>query len=241
MVGQLPSPEDPHARHASTPAELARLISAKKRDLPLLTWRNGDARLQILHLSDDQRYTIGRRPGMSVAIGWDTKVSALHAELECVGGEWVISDDGLSTNGTRINGHLVHERARLGDQDRIRIGGCLLAFHDTASRRALTRTDVDDPSAALPELTGPERNLLRELCRDYVVHRRPLAVGNEDIANALGYSQDMVKGRLGALYRKWGIDHLPRSKKRAELMMIAVREGIISVRDYGPDERGEQR
>ncbi|MGZ4182186.1 MAG: FHA domain-containing protein [Solirubrobacteraceae bacterium] len=41
---------------------------------------------------------------MDVSIGWDAEVSGLHAELQAFSGEWTIVDDGLSTNGTYVNG-----------------------------------------------------------------------------------------------------------------------------------------
>ena len=48
--------------------------------------------------------TIGRRGETDVSLDWDAQVSGLHAELHHIGGEWTIVDDGLSTNGTFVDG-----------------------------------------------------------------------------------------------------------------------------------------
>ena len=65
---------------------------------------------------------------MDLAIPWDREVSGVHAELQRVGGEWTIVDDGLSTNGTYVNGVRVSGRQRLRDGDRVRIGRTVLAY-----------------------------------------------------------------------------------------------------------------
>ena len=45
------------------------------------------------------RLTIGRGDEVDVSIEGDEGVSRLHAELELVGGSWLVVDDGLSTTG----------------------------------------------------------------------------------------------------------------------------------------------
>ena len=77
---------------------------------------------------------------MDLSIPWDSEVSALHAELHHLGGEWTVVDDGLSTNGTYVNGQRIGGRRRLRDGDRIRVGRTILAYR--AARAAATQQTV---------------------------------------------------------------------------------------------------
>ena len=54
---------------------------------------------------------------------WDPEMSRLHAELVRRAGEWTVSDDGLSQNGTWVNGLRLTGRRRLADGDLLRSGG----------------------------------------------------------------------------------------------------------------------
>jgi hypothetical protein len=236
MLGQLSNPGDPHARHASTPAELVRMNAAKRCGVPLLCWRDDERELQIFALHPGE-YSIGRRPTMSVVIGWDAKVSALHAKLQSTGGEWVISDDGLSTNGTWVNGELICENTRLRDMDVIRIGTCLLAFHAAVAGVDVATTVLEEADELLPEFDDTDRAVLIELCRDYLESGLPQPVETNVIARTLYLSENTIKKRLGKMYERCGIDpadELPRGRKRAELMKLVVRHGIVSPRDYEP-------
>ena len=56
----------------------------------------------------------------------DEEVSRLHAVIECVGSHWTVVDDGMSRNGTFVNGERITGRRRLRQGDSIRIGGTLL-------------------------------------------------------------------------------------------------------------------
>jgi hypothetical protein len=238
MPGQFPNPDDPHGRHASTPAEMVRMNAAKRRRIPLLTWRDDHGELHIRELRSGETYSIGRRPTMAVVIGWDPKVSGLHAQLECVGGEWVISDDGLSKNGTLVNGELIRERSRLRNRDVIRVGTCLLAFHAAeAGEGHFTATHAQEAGDVIPKFDETQRLVLTELCRNYLVYGRPMAAQNQEIADALGYTVDMVKNRLRNMFKTCGIDHLPRNDKRAELIAYVVRNGIVSPTDYDDQPR----
>ena len=46
-------------------------------------------------------------------------------------------------------------------------------------------------------------------------------------------SVDSVKGHLRALFEKFGIGDLPQNQKRVRLVELALRQGVISVRDLG--------
>src|SRR3954464_4139062 len=83
--------------HASTPAELKARLEAERRGVPFLLYRDGDGRQAIAGLdAGANRVTIGRRPDNDVALAGDTEISRVHAQLERVGSDWVLIDDGLS-------------------------------------------------------------------------------------------------------------------------------------------------
>ena len=69
--------------------------------------------------------TIGRSADSTIHLG-DTSVSRRHAELRPSGTGWVIADVG-STNGTKVNGAAVSDKA-LRDGDTITIGDVQLRF-----------------------------------------------------------------------------------------------------------------
>jgi hypothetical protein len=212
---------------------------AMRTGRPLLTWRDALGQLRILELQDVERYSIGRRPSMSVVIAWDARVSGLHAELDCVGGEWVISDDGLSRNGTRVNGELIRQRTRLRDQDRIAVGHSLLAFHAASRDAEITSTMFADEDDAIPAFDATDRDILIELCRDYLVQGRPQATENTVIAATLHLSVNTIKKRLTKMYQRCGIA-LARNDNRAELMRFVVQRGVVSLRDYDHGPAREQ-
>ena len=86
-------------------------------------YRDGEGEQRVLTLApDSDRVTLGREVAADVCLAWDEKVSRLHAELEQIAGEWVLLDDGLSRNGSYVNGERVSGRRRLDDGDLLRFG-----------------------------------------------------------------------------------------------------------------------
>src|SRR5581483_9394133 len=99
---------DPIARHSLSPAELKELLAAERKGQPFLVFRDDKDKLCLFQAGSESRtVTLGRRPGMDISISWDAEVSSLHAELEGFVDEWTIVDDGLSTNGTYVNGERI--------------------------------------------------------------------------------------------------------------------------------------
>src|ERR671929_1379483 len=113
----------PLKAHSASPAELRERIEAERRGRPFLVFRGADREQRILDLEGHgERISVGRGLTNELSLPWDTEVSRLHAELERIGGEWTVSDDGLSRNGTFLNGSRIAGRARLRDGDVIRTG-----------------------------------------------------------------------------------------------------------------------
>src|SRR5204862_131653 len=96
---------------------------------PFLVFRDGSGQEQVVSLEgDNQRLTIGRGSATDVWLEWDREASRVHAALERYGQEWTVVDDGLSRNGTFVNGERVHGHHRLADGDVVRCGSTELLF-----------------------------------------------------------------------------------------------------------------
>src|ERR1044072_7170557 len=93
---------DPFALHASTPAELQRRREAERRGEPFVFYRDGEGTLQLRELRG--AVPIGRRSACTISRAGDSEVSRAHADLQPIGADWAIADDGLSQNGTFVNG-----------------------------------------------------------------------------------------------------------------------------------------
>lgn len=172
--------------------------------------------------------TIGRSAGAEVSISWDLEVSRLHARLERVGDGWTIIDDGLSRNGTFVNGRRLSGRIHLHDRDEIRVGNTRLTFCAPAQPEG-QHTLVNDPLPRRTQLTNAQRAVLVALCRPYKAGDSYVTPAtNQQIAGELFLSVDAVKTHLRALFHKLGIDDLPQNQKRARLADMALQLGLVS-------------
>jgi pSer/pThr/pTyr-binding forkhead associated (FHA) protein len=171
--------------------------------------------------------TIGRASTADVCLSGDIRVSRVHAVLERVGGLWTIVDDGLSRNGTFLNGRRLVHRVRLRDRDKIRIGETVLIF--CAPPQTMSQpTAVADPVPAVTRLTGPQRSILVALCRPFQDdHPYASPASNQQIATELFLSLDAVKTHLRVLFHKFGIEDLPQNQKRARLAEMALELGLV--------------
>lgn len=219
-------PQHPLERHAASPSELRERLAAERRGAPFLLYRDGEGRQVIVELPEDRpRLTIGRSPRTDVALRWDGEVSRLHARLERLGGDWLVSDDGLSRNGTYVNGERLHASRVLRAGDVITTGDTLLAFIAPAGgsiSATLTAADV----AAVPELTPAQRRVLVALCRPMAAHGA--VASNREIADELVVALDTVKGTLSRLFEQFGIGgEVPQNQKRALLARRALQAGVV--------------
>src|SRR3954447_19865533 len=93
-------------------------ILAEREGKPFLLLRDGDRTQRLVRLpTDGDRLTIGRGAGAGLALGRGDSVSRGDAGLERVGYSWAVADDGLSRNGTYVNGKRVRGRQRLEEGD----------------------------------------------------------------------------------------------------------------------------
>jgi hypothetical protein len=178
--------------------------------------------------TDRATLTIGRSSSADVCISGDPEVSRVHATLERLGGQWTLVDDGLSRNGTYVNGRRVTGHVRLRDRDKIKVGETVLTFCAPPQ----TLTDQTMVGAAVPtiaRLTEPQRAVLAALCRPYADGRAyATPASNQQIADELVLSLDAVKTHLRVLFGKFGIEDLPQNQKRGRLAEMALELGLAA-------------
>jgi len=219
-----------HPAAASSSEPKAR-PGAERRAAPFLAYRDGDGLQQLVMLDElPSPVTIGRSAAAGIRLEWDDEVSRLHAELTRVGEDWTIVDDGLSRNGTYINGERISGRRRLRDGDNLRFGGTTILFRAQRDRESPTAAASSLPT--LMALSEAQRRVLTALCRPYK-HSHPYATPatNQQIADELYLSVDAVKTHLRALFQKFGVEELPQNQKRARLVERAFLAGLVTERD----------
>lgn len=212
-------------------AELKAVLAAERNGTPFLRWRDGDERQVLRALeSDDSHITIGRHASCDVALVWDDRVSRTHAQLERIGHGWTLSDDGLSRNGTYLNGARLTMRSVLVPGDSVRVGATLLTYHDPSPDDIVaTRTSE---SMITAQLTPMQHKVLIALCRPYKdggSYATPAS--NTAIAGELFLSVDAVKTHMRGLFDRFGVGHLPQNQKRTRVVELAFRAGIVTERD----------
>jgi DNA-binding CsgD family transcriptional regulator len=216
--------------HALSPSELAYLLEAERRGVPFLAYRDGSGDLRIEALEGLMRVVIGRAEGNDLGLGWDSEVSRTHAQLELVGGDWTLVDDGLSRNGSFVNGERILRRRRLADGDTLRVGNTSILFRSPSPAAEST---VVASAAALVRLTEGERRVLVALCGPLTVPGRAAATpaSNRQIGDELHLSVAGVKTHIRALFAKLDVADLPQYQKRTELARRAVELGLVAPRD----------
>jgi pSer/pThr/pTyr-binding forkhead associated (FHA) protein len=222
----------PPSPHASTAVELKAQIDAERAGEPFLIYRDGAAQHHIKVLDQGcEKLTLGRRSSTDLAFDWDDEVSRLHAELVRKGDDWTLIDNGLSLNGSFVNGEPVRAQRRLHDGDALRLGGTVLIFRnpkDQESRATVPSSEL----RTLVNLTDAQRRVLFALCRpfkDSAAFVTPPT--NEHIAGELYLSVDAVKKHMRGLFEKFDVQHLPQNEKRARLVERAFASGFISAQD----------
>lgn len=213
-------------------AELKLQIEAERAGEPFLVLRDPGGAQRLIPLADRERLVIGREQGVDLRIDGDEAISRLHAELARVGRSWVIADDGLSSNGTFVDGERLRTRRRLRDRDLILVGETGVLYREPAAAAAApapaaTRAAAGD--AEVPALGEVQRRVLVSLCRpllgDHAFAAAPAS--NATIATELFMSVGAVKANLRALFEKFGVDGLPQNQKRVALAEQALSRGAV--------------
>lgn len=189
----------------------------------------GDAPVIVDLGADDRRLIIGRRPANDIVLDWDPEISRVHAALDRVGEEWTVVDEGLSLNGSYLNGTRITSRARLRDGDVLSVGSIAIVFRTAAGSSGSHPTDTALGPRIAARLTPAQRRVLTALCRPLEDTGAPAT--NRQIATELVVGVNAVKSTLHTLFELFGIEALPQNQKRATLARRALHTGAISCRE----------
>jgi pSer/pThr/pTyr-binding forkhead associated (FHA) protein len=224
--------DDPLAPHSLTPAELQEVLVVERAGDPFLVFRDGEGALRIHSLGPGEgAQTLGRRPQTDLQIAWDPEVSGLHAELQVGGGEAAIVDDGLSRNGTFVDGRRVNGRRRLRDGDRVRVGQTVIAVR-IPDARVIQETVTAGDTVLVADLTETQRRVLVALCRPFgagTSFTKPAT--NQEIAAEVFLSVEAVKMHLRTLFAKFELTELAQNEKRVRLAECALQFGVVTQRE----------
>ena len=213
-------------------SELKARLDAERTGHPFLVYRDDQRRQMVIALEAGlDQLSIGRRPSVDVVLDWDEQVSRVHARLERVEEDWTVVDDGLSRNGTFVNGERIFGRRRLSDGDTLRFGSTTMTFRSPQAE-VVAGTMLAGENPAAVELSSGQRRVLVALCRPYkdgAAFASPAT--NQQIAEELFLSVDAVKTHLRVLFAKFGIEQLPQNQKRTRLVERAFLSGVISEHD----------
>jgi pSer/pThr/pTyr-binding forkhead associated (FHA) protein len=197
----------------------------------VLVYRDDTGEQRFVPLEGRTSLTIGRSSGCDVRLAWDERVSGAHAGLDLVGHDWTLVDDGLSRNGTFLNGERLNGRRRLRDGDTFVLGSTSFRFRNT-SRGTTQLTKVGEQMVTAASLSPTQRQVVTALCRPYK-HDDPYATpaSNQRIADELFLSVDAVKTHLRLLFQKFQIEDLPQNQKRVKLVERVLGLGLVSRKD----------
>jgi pSer/pThr/pTyr-binding forkhead associated (FHA) protein len=216
----------PSAFRFLSASEVVERLHAERRGTPFLLILDGDGHQQVMDLPHQEAsLSIGRGPASDVALAWDTEVSRAHGVLERLGDEWTVLDEGLSRNGSFVNGERLHGRRRLRDGDAIRVGHTLLVFR--AGTRGDARTTTVTPDLAPPKLSDAQRRVLAVLCAQGREGAFTGPPSNREIAAELVLSVETVKTHMRALFERFDVGDLPQNRKRLELVRRAFECGLV--------------
>jgi FHA domain len=218
---------------APSPRELKALIEAERTGLPFLHWRDGAGEQQLLMLRADlERVTIGRRAESDLPLTWDREVSRVHALLEPVGEDWTLVDEGLSRNGSFLNGSRVHGRQRLGHGDGMCFGHTRVFYRHPDSGRGSESTARAPGSPSAIPLTEMQRKVLVAMCRPIANSSSATPATNPQIAAEIFLSVDAVKAHLRVLFDRFGVGDLPQNEKRSRLVSLVLSSGVLAPHDF---------
>jgi pSer/pThr/pTyr-binding forkhead associated (FHA) protein len=224
--------DPPAGPKAQTAPELKEQIEAERGGRPFFVYRDesGEQQLLVVQEGSDELW-VGRAEHAGIDLSWDQEVSTLHAQIDVVGDVCTLVDDGLSRNGSFVNGERIRGRRRLRDGDMLRFGATVVLYRapaEVGDDSTVVSSDALDAAGVSPA----QRRVLVALCRpfkDSAAFATPAT--NQEIGAELHLSVDAVKTHLRALFQKFGVEDLPQQQKRVALVQRALQSGLITERD----------
>jgi pSer/pThr/pTyr-binding forkhead associated (FHA) protein len=229
MAGMASAQKGPHP---ATAVELKAQMEAERAGVPFVLYRDDAGEQRIVALGTTRRtLSIGRRESTDVSLSWDGEVSGLHAQVEVLGEDCALVDDGLSRNGSYVNGDRIHGRRRLRDGDVLRFGKTLVVYRAPVGGTS-DSTLIAGDLLSRASVSEAQRRVLLALCRPFKDSSDfATPATNQQIADGLFLSVDAVKTHLRALFAKFEVEDLPQNTKRLALVERALQSGIVSPRD----------
>ncbi len=210
-------------------SELKARIEAERSGWPFLLYQDREDRQHVFVFEPGSvDASVGRVPPADLLLGWDSEVSRRHARFERTQDDWVLVDDGLSSNGTFVNGERVTGRRRLNDGDSLRFGSTTMTFRSPVRAPAGPSDASEAPAEVV--LSTTQRRVLVALCRPYKARFASPATPQQ-IAEELFLSLGEVKTHLMVLCAKLGVKEQPQNETRVRLVERAFSAGLISERD----------
>jgi pSer/pThr/pTyr-binding forkhead associated (FHA) protein len=224
--------DDPRGTGADAPwtgAELRELLALEQAGAEFVVVRAPNGARQLHSLAGRRELVIGRSSESDIVIAGDGEVSRVHARLELLADCWTVLDDGISRNGTYVNGRRIVGRKRLHERDVIGVGRSQLQFHMPAGERnTLTATGGSRP--VLERLSPTQLSILQALCRP-CLGATPFMTpaSNNQIAQEVHLGVDAVKAQMRRLFAIFEISDLPQNRKRIRLAELALNGGLIAI------------
>jgi hypothetical protein len=209
-------------------SEVKLVIEAERAGEPFLQFRGGEGQLVVCPVSSGS-FTIGRSESNQLSVDWDPEVSRFHAELEKRGDQWIVSDQGLSRNGTFVDGERVVGRRRLKDRCLLKFGQTVAIFRSPDEGGSFATTLIGSSTVEVPDLSKTQLAVLNALGRPVIGGGDQIATPatNAEIAEEVFLSVDAVKGHLRILFQKFDVSSLPQNRKRMALVNKAMLAGLI--------------
>ena len=218
---------DVPAQPSAGVSDLKARIEAERAGQPFLLYQDGQDRQRLFLFEPGMTHaSVGREGSSDLLLDWDEQVSRLHARFERAGEDWTVVDDGLSRNGTFVNGERLRGRHRLVDGDTVRFGAITATFR---APRADERPADEAPPAV--DLSSTQRRVLLALARPYKDGAFAAPATNDQIAEELFLSVDEVRTHLMVLFAKVGVEELPQEQRRIRLVERAFYGNLISERE----------
>jgi FHA domain len=213
---------------AESASEMKARVEAEREGRSFVLYRDAhDSQRLFLFGPGLATATVGRQPPADLLLDWDDQVSRQHARFEWLDGALELVDDGLSRNGTFVNGERLSGRRRLSDGDALQFGTTAMTFRSP-------ERDFGEPAGApaAVSLSTSQRRVLTALCRPYGGSSEFASPAtDEQIAEQLFLSVGAVRTHLRILYAKLGVEELPQNETRVRLVERAFSVGLISERD----------
>ena len=228
-MSESPQPLETFPKPRTAP-ELQQVIYAEREGKPFIYYRDAEDQQVILVLSEGSPVSVGRSESSGIVLDFDQSVSGVHAILSPIGDSWVIEDDGLSRNGTYLNGLRLRGQQRLRDRDWIRFGETTVVYRSPSDEAASeTRAASEEISVTV---TGAQKRVLVALCRPMLRDDASVPATTAQIADELVVSPETVKSHLRELFVRFELADVESREKRHVLAQKAIQSGTVSDRDY---------